>query len=95
MERCFSVEAKGFSFLAKVDASKLCLKERRKGFYGFIFLGLQCSAWLMVTIEEALKDLVKKDFVSSGLLQRSNKEEDRDAVRDSYQSVFDCVGERR
>lgn len=37
----------------------------RKGFSGFIFLGLQCSAWLMATIEEALKESVKKDFVKS------------------------------
>jgi hypothetical protein len=29
MEHCFSVEAKGFSFLAKVDAFELHLEERR------------------------------------------------------------------
>jgi hypothetical protein len=62
MERCFSVEAKAFYFSAKADVSELCLKERRKGFCGFIFLGLQGFAWLMVTIEEVLKDPVK-DFV--------------------------------
>jgi hypothetical protein len=62
MERCFSVEAKGFSFSAKVDAFELRFEERTKGFCGFIFLGLQCSAWLMVTVEEALKDPMM-DFV--------------------------------
>jgi hypothetical protein len=40
MERCFSAEAKGFSFSAKADASELRLEERRKGICGFIFLGL-------------------------------------------------------
>jgi hypothetical protein len=65
MECHFSVEAKNFSFLAKADASKLRLKERRKGFYGYVFLGFQCSEWLLATVEEALKALVKKDFVSS------------------------------
>jgi hypothetical protein len=63
MERCFSVEAKGFSFSVKIEASELCLEERRKGFCGFISLGLQCSAWLMAIVEEALKATVKEDFV--------------------------------
>jgi hypothetical protein len=63
MERCFYVEAKGFSISAKARASKLHLEERRKGFCGFIFLGLQALPWLMATVEEALKAPVKKDFV--------------------------------
>jgi len=62
MECCFSVEAKGFSFSVKALASELRLEERRKGFCGFIFLGLQGSAWLMATVEEALKAPVK-DFI--------------------------------
>jgi hypothetical protein len=41
---------------------ELRLEERRKGFCGFIFLGLQGSAWLMATVEEALKAPVK-DFI--------------------------------
>jgi hypothetical protein len=45
--------------------SEIRLEERRKGFCGFIFLGLQCSAWLLATIEKALKEPVKKDFVTS------------------------------
>jgi hypothetical protein len=62
MEHCFSVEAKGFSFSAKAEVFELRLEERRKGFCGFIFLGLQGSAWLMAIVEEALKAPVK-DFI--------------------------------
>jgi hypothetical protein len=65
IERRFSAEAKAFYFSVKVDVSEIRLEERRKGFAGFIFLGLQCSAWLLVTVEEALKEPVKKDFVKS------------------------------
>jgi hypothetical protein len=31
----------------------------------FFFLGLQYSGWLLSTVEEALKEPVKKDFVTS------------------------------
>jgi UDP-N-acetylglucosamine:LPS N-acetylglucosamine transferase len=62
MEHCFYVEPKCFSFSAKAEASELRLEERRKRFCVFIFLGLQGSVWLMATIEEALKALMK-DFV--------------------------------
>jgi hypothetical protein len=62
MERCFSVEAKRFSFSAKAEVPELRLEERRKGFYGFIVLGLQGSAWLLASVEEALK-ISAKEFV--------------------------------
>jgi len=62
MERCFSVETKAFYFSMKADVSEIHLEERRKGFCGFTFLGLQCSTW---SVEEALKEPVKKDFVMS------------------------------
>jgi len=62
MERCFSVEAKHFSFSAKAEVPELHLEERRKGFYGFIVLGLQGSAWLLASVEEALK-VSAKEFV--------------------------------
>jgi len=62
MEQCFSMEAKRFSFSAKSEVSDLRLEERRKGFYGFIFLGLQASVWLLSTAKEALKVLAI-DFV--------------------------------
>jgi hypothetical protein len=37
MESRLSVEAKIFSFSAKLDASKLRLEEMRKGFCGYLF----------------------------------------------------------
>jgi hypothetical protein len=64
MERQFSVEARAFYFLVKIEVSKIHLEERRKGFCGYIFLGLQCFE-LLTTVEEALKEPVKKDFVKS------------------------------
>jgi hypothetical protein len=65
MERCFSMEAKNFSFSAKADAFELRLEERRKGFCGYLFLGFQCFEWLLAMVEETLKAPMKKDFVSS------------------------------
>ena len=65
MECCFLVEAKAFSFLAKARRLELRLEERRKGFAGFILLGLQCSIWLVATVEDALMFPGKKDFVKS------------------------------
>jgi hypothetical protein len=62
MERCFSVEAKRFSFSVKSEGSVLRLEDRRKGFCGVIFLGLQGSAWLLATVEEA-SEASSKDFV--------------------------------
>jgi len=56
MERCFTVEAKCFSFSTEVGEPELRLEERRKAFGGFIILGVQGSAWLMATVEKALKD---------------------------------------
>ena len=59
----------------------LCLEERRKGFGGYIFLGIQCSDWLADTVEKALLPRGKEDFAKSfceevGVLKvhtRSNK----------------------
>lgn len=59
------MEAKAFSFSVKANVSEFRLEERRKGFCGFIFLGLQYFGRLLFTVEEALKELVKKDFVTS------------------------------
>jgi hypothetical protein len=55
MERWFSVEAKSFSFLANMGKSVLHLEEKRKGFGGFISLGIQCLDWLADTVEEAFE----------------------------------------
>jgi hypothetical protein len=65
MECRFSMEAKAFSFLVKVVDPELRLEEKRKGFVGNIFMGIHCSVWLKDTVEEAMKDLGKKDFVKS------------------------------
>jgi len=59
------VEAKAFYFSVKAEVTEIHLEERRKGFCGYIFLGLQGSEWLLATVEEALKEPVKKDFVKT------------------------------
>jgi hypothetical protein len=56
MERCFTVEAKCFSFSTMAGEPELRLEERRKAYGGFIVLGVQGSVWLMATVEKALKD---------------------------------------
>jgi hypothetical protein len=43
MEGRFSVEAKIFFFLVRVDKANFRLEERRKDFVGFVFVGVQ---WL-------------------------------------------------
>jgi hypothetical protein len=65
MERRFTVEAKTFSFWAKEGNSVIRLKEKRKGFGGFIFLGIKCSDWLADTVEEALEAQKKEEFARS------------------------------
>ena len=62
MERCFSIEAKSFCFLAKKGFPDLRLEERIKGFIGFIFASKQCSSWLVDTMEVAsqVKDEIAK-----------------------------------
>jgi len=65
MERRFSVEAKKFFFSVRVDKADFRLEERRKDFVGYVFVGVQCSVWLVDMIEEVLKSLGKEDFVKS------------------------------
>ena len=55
MECQFSVEAKTFSFSVHMGISVFRLEEKRKGFSGFISLGIKCSEWLAVAVEEALE----------------------------------------
>jgi len=59
------MEAKAFSFSMKANVFEFRLEERRKDFCGFIFLGLQYFGWLLSIVEEALKEPVKKGFVTS------------------------------
>jgi hypothetical protein len=63
MERRFSIEAKSFCFLAKEGYLDLRLEERRKGFVWYIFASIQCSSWLVDTVEVASK--VKDDIAKS------------------------------
>jgi hypothetical protein len=65
MERWFSVEAKTFSFSANTGKSILHLEEKRKGFGGFISLGIKCSDWLADAVEEALETQRKEVFARS------------------------------
>jgi hypothetical protein len=65
MERRFLVEAKSFSFTANTGKSVLRLEEKRKGFGGFLSLGIKCSDWLADTVEEALESQREEDFARS------------------------------
>jgi hypothetical protein len=65
MECRFSVEAKTFSFSAHTGKSVLRLEEKRKGFSGFISLGIKFLEWLAVVVEEALGTQRKEDFARS------------------------------
>jgi hypothetical protein len=64
MERRFSMEAKSFSFSVIPGKSVFRLEEKRKGFGGFISLGIKGSVWLADTVEEALESQ-KEDFARS------------------------------
>jgi hypothetical protein len=53
MECWFSVEAKSFCFSVRLGKSVLRLEEKRKGFGGFILVGVKGLVWLGNTVEEA------------------------------------------
>jgi predicted Ser/Thr protein kinase len=65
MERRFSVEAKSFSFSVVSGKPVLRLEERRKGFKGFILLGIKASVWLADMVEEACETQKREDFARS------------------------------
>jgi hypothetical protein len=65
MERRFSVEAKTFFFSAQTGSSVIRLEEKRKGFRGFISLGIKCSEWFVFAMEEALETQRKEEFARS------------------------------
>jgi hypothetical protein len=65
MERSFSVEAKSFRLSAKIGSPNLRLEERRKGFVGFIFASVQCSEWLVETVESAIQVQVKEEIAKT------------------------------
>jgi hypothetical protein len=62
MERRFVVEAKSFYFSTKKGNLVILLEEKRKGFGGFILLGIECLGWLADAVEEAMEAQMKEDF---------------------------------
>jgi hypothetical protein len=64
MECRFVVEAKTFSFSARKGNAVIQLEEKRKGFGGFILLGIKCSSWLAEAVEEVMEAQMKEDFAS-------------------------------
>jgi hypothetical protein len=62
MEHRFVVEAKTFSFTARKGNEVIRLEEKRKGFGGFILLGIKGSGWLADAVEEAMEAQMKEDF---------------------------------
>jgi hypothetical protein len=65
MDRSFSVEAKSFRLSAKIGYPNLRLEERRKGFVGYIFASVQCSEWLVETVESAIQSQVKEEIAKT------------------------------
>jgi hypothetical protein len=62
MERWFVVEVKTFSFTARKGNDVIRLEEKRKGFGGFILLGIKGSGWLADAVEAAMEAQMKEDF---------------------------------
>jgi hypothetical protein len=65
MERSFTVEAKSFHLSAKSGCPNLRLEERRKGFVGYIYASVQCSEWLVETVESAIQAQVKEEIAKT------------------------------
>jgi hypothetical protein len=65
LEKRLFVEAKTFLFSVEEGKSVLRMEERRKGFLGVVLLGLQCNAWVVATMKEALWSHGVQDFVKS------------------------------
>jgi hypothetical protein len=53
-ERRFFVEAKTFLLSVEERKSVLRMKERRKDLSQVVLLGLQCTAWVVAVVKEAL-----------------------------------------
>ena len=58
-------KAKSFSFSALAGKIELRLEERRKGFVGSLSPSLQCSDWLVDTVEVASLSPGEEDFAKS------------------------------
>jgi hypothetical protein len=65
MENRFYVEVKSFLFLVGHGSAELRVMGKRKAFVGVVLLGSRCIAWLLSTLEEALRIPRLEDFVKS------------------------------
>jgi hypothetical protein len=65
MENRFFVEAKSFHFSLVKGLAELRVEEKRKGFLGAAVLGTRCIAWLLLMVEEVLRNPGIEDFVNS------------------------------
>ena len=61
----FSFEAKTFYLSAKDGYLEFRFKERRKGFVGYIFASIQCSMWLVDSVEAAIQAEVKEEIAKT------------------------------
>jgi hypothetical protein len=65
MEHSFSFEVKIFCLSAKDGYPNFRLEERRKGFVGYIFASIQCSMWLVDSVEVAIQARVKEEIAKT------------------------------
>jgi hypothetical protein len=65
MENRFFVEAKSFTLSVVKGFVELRLVEKRNGFSGWVLLGERCVAWLLLMVQEVLRDRGSELFVKS------------------------------
>jgi hypothetical protein len=65
MESRFYVEAKLFPFSMGQGSAELMVAEKRKAFAGVVLLCSRCTMWLLLMVEEVLRNPGVEDFVKS------------------------------
>jgi hypothetical protein len=65
MESWFFVEVKSFIFSMVKGSVELRVVEKMNGFSGWVLLGACCVAWLLLMVEEVLRNPGSEDFVKS------------------------------
>jgi hypothetical protein len=65
MESRFYVEAKSFLFSVGQGSVELMVEEKWKAFARVVLLGSRCIAWLLLTVEEFLRNSGVVDFIES------------------------------
>jgi hypothetical protein len=63
LERRFFMDAKTFLLSVEEGKSILRMEERRKGFFGVVRIGMQCIAWAIAGVKEALQSKGVEDCV--------------------------------